>query len=343
MDILRVGLYPSRSKSRIGRALNYLSFAVSAAVVGTVLVRDADVAYVYHPPPTVAVPALFLRLFRGIPFVYDVLDLWPDTLQATGMLESSMVLRAIGFYCKFVYHFAARIVVPTEGFRERLIKRGVHAERVSVIYNWSGDIGGQVQPVSLPRETVGMIVVMYAGNIGPAQGLDIVISAARILEDDNVAVSFVFLGSGLDENRLRRRVVDEGVRNVFFLGRQLPAMMASYYRSADALLVHLRDDPLFAISIPSKIQSYLLAGKPVLLGGRGDAANLLRRSKAGFVFDPDSSEGLALAVKQFVDLTTVERDRLGISGREFYHIYLSLEVGAEKYVDLMARVVMEKA
>lgn len=327
IPVLRVFLYPSHSRSAIGRVLNYLSFALSASVLGPLLVKSADVAYVYHPPATVGLPALALKYLRRIPFVYDVMDLWPDTLAATGMVNGSLALRLLGRWCQHVYRAADRIAVVSHGFQRRLVERGVSADKICVIFNWAHDLPPAVPDAGLGDALAGKFVVLFAGNLGVAQGLDAVLDAAKLTQERHPEVCFAFVGSGVEEPRLRHRAVAEGLANVVFLGRRPPVAMGGVYAWASALLVHLRADPLFDITIPSKTQAYLATGKPLLMGCRGDAADLVRAAGAGLAFAPEQAAALAQAVEELLSLPQSAREGMGASGRSYYEAHLSLAAG----------------
>jgi len=337
VGVLRVPLYPSHSRNATGRALNYLSFAFSAAVLGTLLVRKADVAYVYHPPITVGLPAICLKYVRGIPFAYDICDLWPDTLTATGMVQSSVVLKLLGGWCRWVYRAASRIVVVSTGFKKRLTERGVPDGKVSVIHNWSHPVPEVPSDNAMEQQLQGKFVVLFAGNLGAAQGLDTVLDAAKLLGRQRPGVCFAFAGSGVEEARLRQRAVAEGLANVVFLGRRPPEAMGGVYAWAAALLVHLRDDPLFAITIPAKTQTYLAIGKPILMGGRGDAADLVRAAGAGIVFAPGQAAELAQAVDELLAMPESAREKMGGAGRAYYEAHLSLAEGVQAFEEEFMR------
>jgi glycosyltransferase involved in cell wall biosynthesis len=337
IPVLRVFLYASHSRSAIGRVLNYLSFAISATVLGTLLVKSADVAYVYHPPATMGLPALALKYLRRIPFVYDVQDLWPDTMTATGMINSSVALRLVGRWCQRVYRAAGRIAVLSPGFQKRLSERGVPSNKVRVIYNWTHAIPPAAPDAALRDALAGKFVVLFAGNLGAAQGLDAVLDAAKLTHDRHHEVCFAFVGSGVDEARLRQRAVAEGLANVVFLGRRPPEAMGGVYAWAAALLVHLRDDPLFAITIPGKTQAYLAIGKPILMGVRGDAADLVRAAGAGIVFAPGQAVALAQAVDTLLAMPEAARQRMGGAGRAYYEAHLSLAVGVQAFEEEFLR------
>lgn len=139
ITVNRVALYPSHDRSTVRRAANYLSFALSAATLGPLLVRKPDVAYVYHPPATVGLPAIALRAWHGCPLVYDIQDLWPDTVFSSGMVRRRWIASALDRWCRLVYAHVDRLVVLSPGFRETLIARGVAAEKIDVIYNWADE------------------------------------------------------------------------------------------------------------------------------------------------------------------------------------------------------------
>jgi colanic acid biosynthesis glycosyl transferase WcaI len=333
--VLRVPLYPSHDRSALRRVASYASFALSAAALGPVLTRRPDVVYVYHPPATIGVPALVQRFLRGVPLVYDVQDLWPDTLRATGMVSSRWVLKAVEAWCGLMYGLAARIVVLSPGFRARLLERGVPPEKIDVIYNWCDETSvlraGHGSTGDAPTRGDGAFTVVFAGTMGLAQGLDVVLDAASRLAGSLQHVRFLLIGGGVDRPRLVSRAAAMKLPNVQFLDPRPMREMGSVLASADALLVHLRDDPLFRLTIPSKTQAYLAAGKPILMGVRGDARDLVTESGAGVCFEPDDGASLAAAVTDLAGRAPAERSALGTAGRAFYERRLSLAAGTDAF------------
>jgi glycosyltransferase involved in cell wall biosynthesis len=343
ISVLRVPLYPSHDNSVLGRVANYASFAVSAAFLGALLIRPADVMYVYHPPATVGFAASVISMVRGIPFVYDIQDLWPDTLSATGMLNNRGVLGLVGAVCKFIYCRASKIAVLSPGFKEMLEGRGVPADKIEVIYNWCDEeniqklasAGGLAELHGLS----GRFNIVFAGTMGKAQALDAVLDAARIVMDSQPAVQFVFVGGGIEVERLKRKAAEMGLTNVRFLPRMPMQEIGALLSLADVLLVHLRDDPLFRITLPSKTQAYMAAGRPILMAVRGDAANLVEQARAGLCCQPEDAAGMAAAVERFHDMPREELNNMGENGRRFYAANLCLTAGAEKFESLFASVV----
>jgi colanic acid biosynthesis glycosyl transferase WcaI len=333
IPVTRVPLYPSHSKSSAGRALNYLTFGISAAVIGTAAVKRPDIVYVYHPPATVAIPSAAIRAVYRVPIVYDVCDLWPDTVRATGMVQSKILFRIVEKISELPSRVASRLVVVSPGFREALIQRGVPAEKIELIYNWCDEESMRPNGAA-PKVRVGgddEFKILFAGTMGIAQALDAVLQAARICSTRAPKARFVFVGGGVDREHLERKAAGMGLPNVRFLPRQARSAMGPILASADVLLVHLKDDPLFRITIPSKTQAYLAAGKPILMGVLGDAADLIERSGAGVVCTPENPESLAAAVAELANLGAGRLAEMGCAGREFYNRELSLTAGVDRF------------
>jgi glycosyltransferase involved in cell wall biosynthesis len=161
----------------------------------------------------------------------------------------------------------------------------------------------------------GRFNVLYAGTIGLAQGLEVVLNAAAHLQVSSPDSQFVLAGDGVEYDHLRTQAITRKLTNVRFLGRLPGDLMPSLYVCADVLMLHLRADPLFAITVPHKIFTYLAAGKPILVGGEGDIASLLTESRAGLVFPPGNAEALARAVVELAAMSPAERDTVGNNGR----------------------------
>lgn len=334
--VTRVPLYPSHDHSAIRRVLNYLSFAASSLVYGLWAGRRVDVVYVYHPPLTVGITASLIRLVWGVRMVCDIQDMWPDTLRATGMIKSPQVLEIVDRFCKWVYKQADAIVVLSPGFKRLLLDRGVPESKINVIYNWA-DESALTSPVGdLPPEFPGedQFRIVFAGNMGKAQALEIVLDAAELLQRDGEKIRFVLVGGGVEVDRLRRCATERRLRNVVFLPSMPMSEIGTLLKAADALLVHLRSDPLFEITIPSKTQAYMVAGKPIIMGVDGDAAELILQSGGGVVAKSGNAEALASAAKQLASLGDEERRQMGLKASAYYRENLALEVGAAKFGEI---------
>ncbi|PFH10699.1 glycosyltransferase involved in cell wall biosynthesis [Collimonas sp. PA-H2] len=342
--VTRVPLYPSHDGSAVKRLLNYFSFALTSCLYGVFGAKKADVIYVYHPPMTVGLSGALIGMFRNTPFVYDIQDLWPDTLRATGMIGNERALGIVSSVCNWIYRRASHIVVLSPGFQKLLIERGVSSSKMSVIYNWCDETSMQI-----PEQTaldlsfmVGRFNIVFAGNMGKAQALNTVIEAAKIIESQNAEVQFVFVGGGIEVDNLKAMSVSAALKNVRFLPRMPMNEVGAVLSKADALLVHLKDDPLFEITIPSKTQAYLAVGKPILMAVSGDAADLVRRAEAGIAVKPENAASLADGVLQMTRLSVELREEMGKKAIEFYQKELSLDVGVERFIEVFNQVAIKK-
>ncbi len=331
IEVCRVALYPSHDGSGLMRALNYISFAATSLFFGLFMARKADVVYAYHPPLTVGMSAALIGLFRRIPVVYDIQDMWPDTLKATGMLNSARALEWIGKVCSWVYRRASKLVVLSPGFRALLVERGVPAEKIEVIYNWC-DADSLVAPVAVnpPEVMRGRFNVVFAGTMGKAQALDKVVEAAALVAPVAPDVQFVFVGGGIEVENLKRLAQGVSPSNIVFLPRMPMNEVGSVLSAANALLVHLRDDPLFAITVPSKTQAYMAVGKPLLMAVRGDASDLVKQAKCGVVAAPELPHEIARSVLELRQLPPEALVEMGTNGMTFYLENLSIDAGVRK-------------
>jgi colanic acid biosynthesis glycosyl transferase WcaI len=339
INITRVALYPSHDRSAIKRAANYLSFALCAAALGLPSLHRPDVAYVYHPPATTSFPAIVQRILRRVPFVLDVQDLWPDTLAATSMVHNQHILGLVGAYCSLTYRLASRIAVISPGFKQTLIRRGVPADKIQVIYNWCPEDAltqtPRYAPILKEAGIEGRFSVVFAGNMGRAQGLSSVLEAARLLQQRAPRVLFVFVGAGLEASSLKEQAERMSLRNVKFLPFRPATEVMPLLAAADLLLVHLRDDPLFSITIPSKTQTYMAVGRPILMAVRGDAADLVAEAGAGVACPPESPGELGAAIERLSQASSESLRRMGENGRAYYTRHLSFEAGVAGFERLL--------
>jgi glycosyltransferase involved in cell wall biosynthesis len=319
VKILRVPQIPDHSRSAVRRAVYYLSFAVAAAAVGPMTARRPDVIIVYQAALPVGLTGRFLGALFGAPYVLDVVDLWPESVTSSGFVRSPFVEGVIRTVVKFIYAGAARISLVTDGFRRKVEAMGVDPANLTVIENWMPSETYRMEkpdPALAAIEGLsGKFVVMYAGNMGEAQGLRTVIEAAGQLRDER-DICFALVGSGTEYEVLRGLAAERSLENVRFLGRRSPAEMPGLYALADVLLVHLKPDLLTDVSIPSKTFAYMSTGKPVIMAVRGDAAEFVTANGFGVAIEPANPSALAGAVLDMKRRPAEERERLGAAGVE---------------------------
>ena len=341
IPIIRVPLYPSHDRSSIKRILSYISLSLSQAAIGPFAVDKADIAYVVQGPATIGLPAIINKVFRSIPFVYNIQDLWPDSLTSTGMFNEGIGYRLVDKWCKFVYNRASQIVVIAPGMKKKLIERGVPEEKIKVTYNWCDDslICRQSPDLDLKKSLSmdGKFNIVFAGNMGKAQAMDSVIDAAEIISRTNNNIQFVFIGSGVEVDRLKQKVKQLSLTNVMFHGRKPVSEIGPILRLADVLLVHLRDDPLFRITVPSKTQAYLAIGKPILMGVNGDASDLIKNAQAGICCEPQNPDSIASAVGHLYNMNRADLEQFGVNAMNYYDKNLSFQTAVDSYIKVFER------
>ena len=301
VTVIRVPLYPDHSWNGVRRALNFFSFSFAAAVLGPFVVPPVDVVHVIHPPITMGLAAWTISRLRGVPFTYEIQDMWPETLAATGMVRQVWALRLVGWFAQWVYARSCGIRVISPGFRENLIAKKVPAEKIHVISNWVDPNFYIPAPKNEElREKLGFsnkFVVMYAGTIGPAQEIETLVEAAALL-DDLPDVLFAIFGDGMEREILKEKAAARGLKNVRFYGHWPAVEMPGVYALTDVLLIHLKDDPLFRITIPHKTFVYMAVAKPILAAVEGDVADGITTAGAGITCPPSQPRLLADAVRR---------------------------------------------
>ena len=347
IPIVRTYEYPDHGTRVRGRLLNYGS-VVASMILAIPRLRRADVMYVWHPPLTIGIAAWLVSRFRGIPFVYDVQDIWPESAVLSGILKPGRMVTMISRLERFIYRKADHILVVTDGARENLIGKGVAPSKVTVMSHWIDETLFAATPAAEAktiRERYGWgsrFVLLFGGNLGLVQGLDTVIRSAAGLDPERMR--FVFVGDGSDRSRLQLLAAELGVEDrVQFIDRQPMRAMPALMEAADALLVHLRPSELSRYVIPTKTFAYLAAGKPILMAMEGAAADLVSRAGAGVVIVPGDPDLLARTALQMSAMSGVELRQTGEKGRTFLREHYSKETVIARYEQLLERIAEGRA
>lgn len=342
VKIIRVPVYPDKSKDILKRSRNYLSFALNLFIT-KILTKDRfDLIYVNNTPVTVGFVAILLGKIYRRKVVVNLQDIWPESLVATKVLRNKAILSLIDKLSLYVFKNAFQITVISPGFKRALIKKGIESKKIKVFYNSAheGDFKLPKRDTALSRrlKLLNRFNVLYAGNLGPAQGVQNIILAAERLKH-NRKIQFVLAGTGIEEQALKKLTKDRKLANIQFLGLQKMENMPSIYALCDAIMVHLTDDPLFDITIPGKTQSCLLSGRPIIASVSGDAKDLVVRARAGLAALPMNPESLSFAVQKLYKMPRSKREKMGQNGREFYLKFLSPQVQAPRYERLFKQII----
>ena len=341
VSITRLPLYPSHSNSKLGRALNYLSFAFAVVFYGLFIAKKANAIYAYHPPLTIGIAAIIIKFFRKIPVVYDIQDLWPDTLHVTGMVNNTILLNFISRICNLVYSAVDNIVVLSPGFKKNLINKKVPSKKISVIYNWADEKVIRSKKGEVPQILINnnCFNILFAGNIGRAQKLETVLEAAKILKNKNMNINFILIGQGLMLDELKNKTIKMQLDNVFFIPEVPMSEVGAILTSADALLIHLKEDPLFKITIPGKTQAYMEVGKPIIMGVQGNAADIVNEAKCGIIVEPENANSLAEAAESLFIMSPEDLKSMGDNSRTYYDKNLSVKSGIDKFIKIFDKLI----
>jgi len=335
VPIVRVPLFARRESKGWQLALNYLSFVFFACLLAPWMLRKQsfDVVFTFEVSPvTVGIPAILMANLKSAKHFFWVQDLWPETLSATGAVQSPKILSTVGRLVRWIYKHCDTILVQSKGFIKPAVAAGAEEEKVHYFPNWAEVL---YQPITLPsdakeREEVPNdgFVAMFAGNLGSAQSLETIVDAAKQLKDENIY--WVFLGDGRRRDWLEKEVSDKNLTKVKVLGRKAMETMPAYFSLADVMLVTLRDDPVMATTIPGKVQSYLACGKPMIGALNGSGMEVIQASKAGYCVHSGATQDFSDAVLRMSRMSEDELESMGKAAREYYLAHFDREYLVQK-------------
>lgn len=297
IEVIRVWSYITANDGFVKRVLDYQSYMLSATVA-SLFVRDVDLVVGTSPQFFTACAAFCVGAYKRVPYVFELRDLWPESIKAVGAMKDSLAIRLLERLELFLYRKAARVVSVTHSFRRNLVERGIDAEKISVITN-GVDIS-RFRPQPKDAELVeglgleGKFVAGYIGTHGMAHGLETILAAADTLRSrpDGDVFRFLFLGDGARKPELVRRAQEMELDNVLFLDSVPKEDVVRYWSLLDASVIHLKRSELFLTVIPSKLFECMGMGIPVLHGVAGESAEIVEREGVGMVFEPEDSAAL---------------------------------------------------
>jgi len=319
--VLRVPMLP-RGKGKAQLILNYLSFAISASVFGIWKLRrkNFDVIFTFQTSPiTVGIPAVILRFFKQAPLVFWVLDLWPESIKAAGGVHSKWIISLVGRLVSFIYKHCDLILVQSKSFIPEVFKYSLNKNNIKYFPIWLDNPISNRKVVFAKeiKKKSNSFNVMFAGNLGEAQDFPAILNAIEILKS-NTRIRWLIVGDGRMKSWITKEISKRNLqKNIFLLGSYPVSRMPSFYKHADALLVSLKDEFIFSLTIPGKIQSYLASGKPILGMLNGSGAEIIRDAEAGFTCPAGESDNLAKIVLKMCSLSNKERLELGKNGIVF--------------------------
>lgn len=324
VNVIRIPLVPRGKGRGFEIAINGFSWALIASVWAFfhALRNKYDYVLVHESSPvTQAFPATVIKKMQRIPFYFWVLDLWPESLTSAGGVTNKYVLGFFTSMVRFLYKQSDKILISSKGFKHSICAKGNFADKMVYFPNWAEDvIDTELSSYKIPNLPDGF-KVMFAGNIGEAQDFEHILAAAHKLKD-NKEIKWIILGSGRKKEWVINYIKENGLQDTVHLMGSYPVdAMPAFFSKADVMLVSLKDELIFNLTVPAKLQAYMAAGKPVVAMLNGDAAQLVDEAKCGLASSAGNSDGLVHNILQLKDMNKDELASLGMNGREFYKKY----------------------
>lgn len=321
--IIRIPLIPRGKGGSIGLALNYFSFALLASLYAFLhSFRNKYDAIIGHgtSPISQCFPGIVVRRMQHIPLYTWVLDLWPESLTSAGNVHNPKVLAAFTAMVKYIYNRSDKILISSEGFRRSILEKGDYASKIIYFPNWAEDVFSRKTNYPVPALPEGFRV-MFAGNVGEAQDFDTIMQAALKLKDEK-DIHFIIVGDGrksewvkyfTDRNKLHA--------TVHLMGRYPLEAMPSFFSEAGIMLVSLKDELIFNLTVPAKLQAYMAFGKPVLAMLNGEGAEIVTKARCGLTIPASDADKLAAKIKEARALTPIQRTQMGKNAQTFFNTH----------------------
>jgi len=320
-NVIRTWLVPRGKGGGIRLFLNYFSWAFFASIKAFFLSfqKKFDVVLVHEPSPiTQGFPAIVVKKIQKIPLHFWVLDLWPESLTSAGGINNKYVLALFTKIVKYIYNYSDKILISSKGFKESILAKGDYIEKLVYFPNWAEDsiLKGRID-YPIPNLPKGFKII-FAGNIGVAQDVNSIIDAALILKE-KLDIHFVFIGDGRSKIQLEGFVQENNLnKTVHFLGRFPIDAMKTFFNCADVLLVSLKDELIFNVTVPAKLQAYLCTQKPILGMLNGEGATMINDANCGLSVDAGDSIKLADKILELYQMSNEELNILGGNGFKYF-------------------------
>lgn len=333
VKVIRSFLIPRGNSATLPLILNYFSwffFASIYALYFSFFKKFDRIIVQQLSPVLVGIPAIIIKKIQKTPVYFWVLDLWPESLESAGGVKNKKILSFFEWIVKFLYKNSDKILISSKGFRNSIIEKGNFEDKIIYFPNWAESSitdFNQYQniKINLPKFPSGFNI-LFAGNVGVAQDLENAIKAMEIVSKQNTNINFLILGDGRDKERLQKLVLEKKIeKNIYFFGKYPVETMAYFFSQADCMFVSLKDEPIFSLSLPAKVQAYMSVGKPIISMMNGEGYDIINEADCGFAVHAEDNEGLANKILEIEKLSVLDRERLGNNGKTFYQENFVLE------------------
>jgi len=347
IPVFRSPLIPRGNGSRIRLVLNYFSFVFFACLLTPFRRLGAiDLIFIYEPSPiTVCLPALLLKKLKSAPLIFWMQDLWPESLSATGAISSEKILKMVDILVRFIYRGCDRILVQSRAFIEPVKRQDGDPNSILYFPNSAEEL---YQPVMLENDAQERAImpegfcVTFAGNIGAAQDFETILNAAERLKD-HTEINWVIIGDGRMFTWVQEQVSVRGLKqNVHLIGRYPSEAMPRFFAISNALLVTLKKEPIFSLTIPSKVQSYLACARPIIAALDGEGARVVEDAGAGVTCPAENPKALAEAVLKLYNVSEKDRENIGQKGRVYFKKHFEREMLLDRLDEWIKELVTQR-
>ena len=338
VKVIRGFIIPRGKGGGLRLMLNYLSFFISSFFISLWLAlrHHYDAIFVHETSPVmIGVPAVIVKKIRKCPLFFWVLDLWPESLQAAGGINSDVVLNSFTKFTQWIYKNSDKILISSKGFEKSILEKGDFKDKLVYYPNWPDTFVNNVNDNDIPSLPDG-VIVMFAGNIGEAQDFEHVMEAAKILKDEQ-NIHFVVIGDGRRLPWLKTFVQENQLQNtVHLLGRYPGNLMPAFYRKANIMLVSLKDEPIFNLTAPAKIQGYMAAGKYIVAMMNGEGPRIISEADCGSSVRAGDSKGLAELINRLSQEDILVLEQKGANGKKYQETNFTLQRNMECLYQLLS-------
>jgi colanic acid biosynthesis glycosyl transferase WcaI len=337
IKILRSPILPRGKGKGLQLFINYISFAIFASIRLLFVRGKFDKIFVYEPSPiTVGIPGVFAKYRFNAPMYFWVQDLWPESISAAGGVNNKGILTVLNWLTIYIYKHSLKVLVQSKAFIPYILNQEVEESKLFYYPNSTENYYKELDPDEHLLKTLPSgLKLMFAGNIGESQSFETLLNAASILKNQGIKIQWIILGDGRMKELVKQKINDLKLLDCFHLLGSFPSEdMPKYFSCADALLVSLKKDPIFTYTIPSKIQSYLASGKPILTSLDGEGSRIIEEAKAGFTSPSEDPIALTEIIKKFLNLSIDERRVLGKNARNYFNNEFERELLVDKLEDI---------
>lgn len=336
VTVYRTLVIPRGKGGGVMLALNYLSWAFIASIWAFFMsiFKKYDAVIVHETSPiTQGFPALIVKWLRRTPIYFWVLDLWPESLESAGGVKNKWVLGFFTWVTKLMYRNSKKILMSSRGFRESILNKGDFEDKLVYFPNWAEDVFSDSEEVEVPALPEGF-KVMFAGNLGEAQDMEAVVAAAEVLKSTSVKI--ILVGDGRRREWVEEQIKMRGLSDVIYtMGRHPLSAMPSFFNKADVLFLSLKDEHIFSLTVPAKLQAYMASGKPVVAMMNGEARNIIEDAGCGYSCPAGDSSGLAQILQDMSKLDKSELSEMGLRGKQYFDEHFSKDKCMEHLSEIL--------